>query len=120
MHEQMLEKATELGRILGQTSEYKALGKARERLTENRALLEKLDNLAKLETQIARSLQRGEEPAEELQDEYEKNFGELQTTAEYQSVVAAQTNFEKLLSAVNDQITKGIEAGAQSRIIMPS
>jgi cell fate (sporulation/competence/biofilm development) regulator YlbF (YheA/YmcA/DUF963 family) len=120
MHEPMLEKATELGRMLGQTAEYKALGKARERITENRPLLEKLDKLAKLEGEIARSLQRGEEPPESLQDEYEKNFSELQTTPEYQSVVAAQANFEKLLSAVNDQITRGIETGAKSRIIMPS
>src|SRR6185436_13138456 len=102
MHEHMLEKATELGRMLGQTSEYKALGKARERLTENRVLLEKLNSLAKLESDIARALQKGEEPSETLQDEYEKNFTELQTTAEYQSVVAAQSNFEKLLQAVND------------------
>ena len=83
MSDPMIDKAMELGRMLGQTPEYKALGKARERLTENRVLLERLNSLAKLESEIARALQRGEEPAETVQDRYEKLFTELQTTPEY-------------------------------------
>ena len=38
----------------------------------------------------------------------------------YQSLVASQSNFEKLLARVNEEIGKGMEMGAQSRIILPS
>jgi cell fate (sporulation/competence/biofilm development) regulator YlbF (YheA/YmcA/DUF963 family) len=120
MHEQTYERARELGRMLGQTAEYKAVKTARDRLSDNRTLVEGLNKLAELETKIARALQRGEEPSAEVQDEYETSFSTLQVSPEYQSLVASQTNFEKLLARVNEEITKGIEAGAQSRIILPS
>jgi hypothetical protein len=35
-------------------------------------------------------------------------------------MVAAQSNFDKLLTRVNDEISRGMEMGAQSRIILPS
>jgi cell fate (sporulation/competence/biofilm development) regulator YlbF (YheA/YmcA/DUF963 family) len=119
MHESMLEKAREVGRLLGQTQEYKALQRARQRLNDDREAVETLNRLMELERQIAMTLQQGEEPAEETQREYEELASTLQGGPVYQGVVAAQSNFDKLLQKVNEQIGEGIEAGSKSSIIMP-
>jgi cell fate (sporulation/competence/biofilm development) regulator YlbF (YheA/YmcA/DUF963 family) len=116
----LTDKARELGRLLGQSSEYQALSKARERLSNDRAAVTSLNRLAELEDSLAGSLQHGEEPSEELRNEYETVFSELQASPIYQSVVAAQSNFDKVLTRVNEDIGKGIDSGAQSRIILPS
>lgn len=114
------DKARELGRMLGQSSEYQALNKAREVLSNDRAAVTSLNRLAELEDSLASSLQRGEEPAEEVRTEYETVFSELQASPIYQNVVAAQSNFDKVLTRVNEDIGMGIDSGAQSRIILPS
>jgi hypothetical protein len=36
----------------------------------------------------------------------------------YQALAAAQSNFDRLMMRVNEEIAKGIEAGEQSRIIL--
>jgi len=38
----------------------------------------------------------------------------------FQRLVASQTNFEKVMYKVNETVAKGIEEGAQSRIIIAS
>jgi hypothetical protein len=38
----------------------------------------------------------------------------------YQGLVAAQSNFDRVMGRVNEEIARGIEAGEQSRIILPS
>jgi len=120
MHESMLEKAREVGRLLGQTDEYKALQRARQRLNEDREAVSSLNRLAELERSIATSLQSGEEPSEETQREYESLASQLQSGPVYQGLVAAQSNFDRLLQKVNEQMGEGIEAGSKSSIIMPS
>lgn len=119
MNERIQEKATELGRQLGQTDEYKALKRARERINEDREMVATLNKLAQLESDVSRALQRGEAPAEDVQQEYETSVSELQSSALYQGLIAAQSNFDKILARVNEEISKGMESGAQSRIIMP-
>lgn len=114
------ERAQELGRMLGQGDEYKALARARERIAEDRACVTAFNRLAELEQTVASSLERGEEPSAALRDEYERLFSELQGSPIYQGLVAAQSNFDKVLARVNEDILAGIEAGARSRIIMPS
>jgi len=120
MLEGTMEKARELGRLLGQTEEYQALARARKRVGEDRELVQLLNRLGELEGQMARSLERGEAPAAEVQEDYERSFATLQASPVYQSLVAAQANFERVLARVNGEIAKGIETGAQSRIILPS
>ncbi|MBI4543745.1 MAG: YlbF family regulator [Gemmatimonadetes bacterium] len=120
MLEGALEKAQELGRLLGQTAEYQALQRARERLGNDRDLVKLANRLAELEAELLRSAESGAEPGATTRDEYERTFTELQAHPAYQALVAAQSNFEKVLARVNDQITRGMEAGAQSRIILPS
>jgi cell fate (sporulation/competence/biofilm development) regulator YlbF (YheA/YmcA/DUF963 family) len=119
MHETMLERAREVGRLLGQTSEYKALQRARERLNDDREAVVTLNRLMELEREIATTLQQGQEPAEHTQREYEQLASQLQSGPVYQGVVAAQSNFDRLLQKVNEQIGEGIEAGSKSSIIMP-
>jgi len=120
MLDNTMEKARELGRLIGQTEEFRALDRARERVTSDRELVRLTNRLAELEETLGNALRRGETPDEEVRDEYERTFSELQASATYQSLIAAQTNFEKVLARVNDEIARGMEAGARSRIILPS
>jgi cell fate (sporulation/competence/biofilm development) regulator YlbF (YheA/YmcA/DUF963 family) len=118
--ETLLEKARELGRILGQGDEYRALARARERLSEDRECVTAFNRLAELEQTVAGALERGEEPSAELRADYDVVFSELQGSPIYQGLVAAQSNFDKVLGRVNEEILAGIESAAKSRIILPS
>ena len=116
----MKEKAGELGRLLGQGDEYRALARARERMSGDRECVHALNRLAELEQTVAEVLERGEEPPVDLREEYERVFSDLQGSPVYQAVVAAQSNFDKVLARVNEEILAGIEAGSRSRIILPT
>jgi cell fate (sporulation/competence/biofilm development) regulator YlbF (YheA/YmcA/DUF963 family) len=118
MTEGMKERAQELGRLLGQSEEYKALGRARQRLAEDREAVEAMTKLDALEHEISTALRSGTEPDDTLKEQYESLFMTLQASPVYQGVVAAQSNFDKILGRVNEEISKGMEAGAQSRIIL--
>lgn len=120
MNEGMLEKAKEVGRLLGQTEEYKALQRARQRLNEDRETVELVNGLAELEQRLTAQLQQGDTPSEEDRAAYEETFSKLQAGSRYQALVAAQSNFDKVLQKVNEQIGTGMEAGAKSSIILPS
>ncbi|MEX0908005.1 MAG: YlbF family regulator [Gemmatimonadota bacterium] len=112
------EKAHELGRLLGQTDEYKALVRARQRLSDDNDAVAAMTRLDQLERDISVALQSGQEPSDEAKQEYERVFGSLQSTPVYQGIVSSQTNFDKILQRMNEEISSGIEAGAQSRIIL--
>lgn len=116
----MVEKARELGRMLGQGEEYQALDRARKRAMEDRELTKALNRLGELEQEIGNALRSGREPEQAHQDEYETLFSQLQGSAVYQGLVAAQTNFDKVLGKVNQHISEGIESGSRSRIILPT
>jgi cell fate (sporulation/competence/biofilm development) regulator YlbF (YheA/YmcA/DUF963 family) len=120
MMEGIWERAREVGRLLAQTEEYKALRRANERVGEDRAAVTALNRLSELEETIGRALQRGDEPGDEEREEYERVALELQALPAYQGIVAAQSNFEKLMMRVNEEVGKGIEAGEQSRLILPT
>jgi hypothetical protein len=45
---------------------------------------------------------------------------ELQTKPGFQRPISAQANFEKVMFKVNETVTKGIEEGGDSRIILSS
>ena len=119
MNEVMLEKAKDVGRLLGQSDQYKALQRARQQLNEDREAVELVNRLAELERDLQGSLQQGQEPTEEQQKEYEEAFSKLQSGSTYQALVAAQSNFDRVLQKVNEQIGEGIDAGSKSSIIMP-
>lgn len=114
------EKAREIGRLLAQTEEYKALRRANERLADDRETVGLLNQLANLQETLTRELQRGGEPSLEQQEQYERLAEQLERRSVYQSVVAAQSNFDRLMLRVNEEIGRGIEAGESSRIILSS
>lgn len=120
MNEPMLERAKEVGRLIGQTDEYKKLQKAQEQLNEDRETVEMVNQLAELEKQLQSQIQQGQEPSMEDQEAYQELVGTLQSGSRYQAVIAAQSNFDKVVKKVNEKIGEGIEAGAASSIIMPS
>lgn len=113
------ERAREVGRLLSQTDEYKALKRANERISEDREAVTLLNRLASLEGDLTAALRGGQEPTPEQQDEYEGAIEQLQQMTAYQTLASAQANFDRLMTRINEEIAKGIEAGEQSRIIFP-
>lgn len=115
----MQEKARDVGRLIAQTAEYKALKRANEQLGDDRETVTLLNQLNALQEQLSGMLRGGQEPDEAQTDEYERLMEQIQQRAAYQGMVAAQANFDRLMMRVNEEIARGIEAGEQSRIIFP-
>jgi cell fate (sporulation/competence/biofilm development) regulator YlbF (YheA/YmcA/DUF963 family) len=111
------DKAQELGRLLGQTEEYKALKRANDRMREDQEVLKQLAEVERLAVDIERGAQAGVEPAKEQVEAYDRALHAVQGHPVYQQVVAAQANFEKLMAKVNERIFEGIKKGAASPII---
>jgi cell fate (sporulation/competence/biofilm development) regulator YlbF (YheA/YmcA/DUF963 family) len=114
------EKAHDLGRLVAQTDEYKALKRANDKMSEDRETVTLLNRLVELQDNLSRALQTGEEPTEEQQQSYEDLVEQLQGRSGYQSMVSAQSNFDRLMMRINEEIGRGIEAGEKSRIILSS
>jgi cell fate (sporulation/competence/biofilm development) regulator YlbF (YheA/YmcA/DUF963 family) len=117
--DQIRDRAREIGRLLSRSEEYQAVKRANDRLGEDREAVALMNRLADLEDQITSYLRAGREPSEEVQQEYASVAEQIQQRSVYQSVVSAQANFERLMARINDEIARGIEAGEQSRIILP-
>lgn len=111
------DKAQELGRLIGQSEEYKILKRARERVEAAPELNEHLRRLEQLAQTFERSMQEGVEPSEGEAGDYERLLGQIQADARYQGLVAAQSNFDKLMVRVNQQIWEGLKKGSASPII---
>lgn len=114
------EMAQQLGNALARTDEYQALKRASDAAEEERELVEVRNRIQSIEAEFQAQLQAGQEPDEELKTSYAAAAEELQAMPAFQRVIAAQTNFEKVMYKVNETVAKGIEEGAQSRIIIAS
>jgi cell fate (sporulation/competence/biofilm development) regulator YlbF (YheA/YmcA/DUF963 family) len=114
------ERARDIGRQISQTDEYRALKRANDQVADDRTTVELLNRLSALQDEVSESLRRGVEPGEKESEEYERLLSDLQGRPIYQGVVAAQSNFDRLMMRVNEEIARGIEAGEQSRIILSS
>lgn len=112
------EMAKDLGRAMGRTEEYQALRRAIGSMGDDRELVTLRNQLEGLEGQIEASLRAGKEPEAALASEYESAVSQLQSNSTYQRLVAAQANFDKVVSKVNDTIAEGIREGGESRIIL--
>lgn len=111
------EKAVELGRLIGQSEEYKALKRAEGRLTDTPDLRRQLERLRQLADSLERRVAEGDPPTEADATAYDDLLSAIQVDPVYQGVVAAQANFDKLMVKVNQQILEGIAKGAASPII---
>ncbi|HWP38018.1 MAG TPA: YlbF family regulator [Gemmatimonadales bacterium] len=110
-------KAEELGRLIGQTEEYKALKRARDRLRETPGLAERLRRLEEIARGLESAAAQGQEAPAADMSAYDSLLGEIQGDAAYQGMIAAQSNFDKLMLRVNEHILNGIQKGAASSII---
>ncbi len=113
-----MEMAERLGQALARTEEYQALRRAIGASGDDRELAELQTQIQALEQSMQSRLRSGEDPTEEQAKEYEGFFTRLQANASYQRMVASQANFDKVVAKVNETIHKGIQKGAESRIIL--
>lgn len=111
------EKAQELGRLIGQSDDYKALKRARELVRQAGELTLRLDRLRQAAETLEQHASDGKEPPADTVDAYNQVVSEIQGDSRYQRLVAAETNFDKLMLRVNEHIAEGMEKGAQSSII---
>ena len=112
--------ARELGGALARTDEYQALRRAMDGADEDRELVELRNTIQALEERIEASMRAGKEVEDDVKKAYGEAAEELQGKAAFQRLIAAQTNFEKIMYKVNETVARGIEEGAQSRIIISS
>jgi cell fate (sporulation/competence/biofilm development) regulator YlbF (YheA/YmcA/DUF963 family) len=111
------ERALEVGRLIGQTDEYKALKRASERLREDAECQRQLSDMEKLAAEIEAAARSGTEPSTEQTERYDQAVQSIQVSPVYQQMAVAQANFEKLMAKVNARIYEGIQKGAASPII---
>jgi cell fate (sporulation/competence/biofilm development) regulator YlbF (YheA/YmcA/DUF963 family) len=110
-------KAKELGRLVGQSSEYQNVKRASDSLSEDKDTVALLQKMEQLRVNAQRMIQRGERPTDEMERELVSLLGQVQARPTYQRLLVAQENFDKIMGHVNDWILDGIEKGAASPII---
>ena len=111
------DKAKELGRLVGQSSEYKALKRASDGLNEDKETVTLLQQMEELRMNAQRMMQKGERPTEAMEQQLDTLLGQIQGRSSYQRLLVAQEAFDKTMGKVNDWILEGIEKGATSSII---
>ena len=115
----MLEdKAKDLGRTIGQSEEYKAVKRSSEALNGDRQASTVLREMEKIRTDAQAMIDRGQEPTAEMEQQLDALLQQVQGNSAYQTALAAQENFDKLMLRVNQWIADGIRAGATSPIIL--
>jgi cell fate (sporulation/competence/biofilm development) regulator YlbF (YheA/YmcA/DUF963 family) len=111
------DKAMELGRLIGQSDEYKAVMRANAALSEDTDAVALLKEMEQLRRQAQEMLARGEDPTPEMEQQLDGMLSKIQVNPSYQRVAVAQENLDKIMRLVNDWISEGITKGAQSPII---
>jgi cell fate (sporulation/competence/biofilm development) regulator YlbF (YheA/YmcA/DUF963 family) len=111
------DKSKDLGRLIGQSSEYQAVRRASDALNEDKDTLGLLQKMEQLRVEAQRMMQRGERPTEAMEGQLDTLLGQIQGRPTYQRLLVAQENFDKVMGKVNDWILEGIEKGATSSII---
>ena len=114
------EMARDLGRAMARTDEYQTLRRAISSADDDREITELTRRLEQLEERVHAALAQGKHPERELQEEYDSVVTKLQASSTYQRLIAAQSNFDRIVQRVNQTIAQGLEEGAQSRIILPT
>ena len=111
------EKAVELGRLIGQSEEYKAVKRTSDALNEDREAMTLIRGMERLRTDAQAMIERGENPTPEMEQQLDELLSRVQVNSTYQRAIAAQDNFDKLMLRVNEWISEGIRKGAASPII---
>ena len=111
------EKARELGRLIGQSAEYQTVKTTSDALNGDADAVAALRRMEELRAEAQRMIQRGESPAQSMEEELDQLLTRIQSNLTYQRAVSAQENFDKTMLRVNEWILDGIKRGAESRII---
>lgn len=111
------DKAKELGRLIGQSSEYQTLKRSSDALNEDKDTVALLQQMEKLRVDAQRAMAKGERPTAEMEQQLDALLAQIQGRASYQRLLVAQENFDKVMQKTNDWIMEGIERGAASPII---
>ena len=111
------EKAKELGRIIGQSSEYQAVKKSSDALNSDREAVTILQQMEKVRQDAQQMIQRGEQPTAEMEEQLDDLLMKVQGNSVYQRAISAQENFDKVMYQVNNWIMDGMKKGATSSII---
>ena len=111
------ERSVELGRLIGQSEEFQTWKRANDGLKDEPELRTQLERLRNLEITLSEQLERGETLSPQQKDELDQVQGTVQSSAAFQRLVAAQSNYDKLMVKVQQWIAEGITKGAGSRII---
>ena len=111
------EKAKDLGRTIGQSTEYQTLKRAGDAVRGDTAASTIMDRLSQLQSIAREMIERGEDPPQAMEQELDTLMQKIEVNDVYQRVIVAQTNFDKLMVRVNEQISEGIRTGSVSKII---
>jgi cell fate (sporulation/competence/biofilm development) regulator YlbF (YheA/YmcA/DUF963 family) len=111
------QKGRDLGRLIGQSSEYQSLKRANDSLGEDREAVTLLRRMEELRGTAQGMIERGTEPTEDMERELDELLSKVQVNPTYQRALVAQSNFDKLMMQVNTWIAEGIRTGAASPII---
>ena len=111
------DKAEELGRLIGQTPEYKALRRAETTLREDADAQAKVELIQKLARQMDELVTQGQMPDQATAEVYENAVRDLEVSPIGQAYAVGRANFEKVMVKVNQLIAQGMEKGAASSII---
>jgi cell fate (sporulation/competence/biofilm development) regulator YlbF (YheA/YmcA/DUF963 family) len=112
------ERAKELGRLIGQSREYQELKRANDALGQDAEAVALLKQMEQLRGEAQRMIERGERPTPDMERQLDDLLAKVQVQPGYQRLIAAQENFDKIMSRVNEWILDGIDKGAASPIIM--
>jgi cell fate (sporulation/competence/biofilm development) regulator YlbF (YheA/YmcA/DUF963 family) len=111
------DKAEELGRLIGQTPEYKALRRAETGLRDDQDAQGKVELIQRLARQMDELVAQGQMPDQASAETYEQAVRELEVSPTGQAYAVARANFEKVMIRVNQLIAQGMDKGATSSII---
>ncbi|HEX3928735.1 MAG TPA: YlbF family regulator [Gemmatimonadales bacterium] len=111
------EKALDLGRMIGQSNEYKALQRAEQSLRDDTEAQGRLEIISRLTREFDQMMAQGQSPDEARAQEYETTLRDFEASPIGQGYLVARANVDKLMTKVNQSIAEGIERGATSSII---
>lgn len=111
------DKAQELGRLIGQASEYQALRRAEQALRDDPEAQKRLETISRLTREFDQMIAEGQSPEEAKAQEYESTLHDFEGSPIGQAYLVTRANVDKLMTRVNQLIGEGMERGASSGII---
>ena len=111
------DKAQELGRQIGQSSEYQTLRRAESSLREDKETVTKLDQIQTLARKVDQAIAQGQMPDQPTADAYESGSPRSGDQSGRPGLRRRPLELREADGRVNQQISEGMEKGATSSII---